>query len=171
MTMSSKDRIVFESLGSFGALRTALAYLRSISIIFEDDKDELRSVISEEIKTMIAQSPEDEAPILEDCYYRATISVHIALLYAVLLHYRQLGKLNPKLKHSELDRVLKVAKDCGLLEKMRQVRNAAFHVRPSRKIETLIVEVTRLAIDNGIEMAVNWTRRRHSNVTEAEGQN
>ena len=109
-------------------------------------------MISEEIKTMVAQSRE-EAEALEECYYRATISVYVALLYAVLKHYQMLGRLNPALRHAELDRVLKVAEDCGLLEKMRQVRNSVFHVRPNKRMETLIEEVTRLEFDNGIEMA------------------
>ena len=81
--MSSKDNVVSESLSSFGSLRTALAYLRSISIILEDEQDKLRSMISKEIRTMAAQNQE-EAEALEQCYYRATISVYVALLYAVL---------------------------------------------------------------------------------------
>ena len=152
MNMSSKHSVVSESLSSFDSLRTALAYLRSISITFGDEKDKLRSVVSEEIKTMIAQSPEDEAEVLEDCYYRATMSFYTALLYAVIKHYQKLGRLNSQLRHTELDRVLKVADDCGLLEKMRQVRNSVFHVRPNKRMETLIDEVVRLAIDNEIEM-------------------
>ena len=57
------------------------------------------------------------------------------------------------MRHAELDRMLKVADDCGLLEKMRQVRNSVFHVRPSKRMETLIEEIARLNIENGIEMA------------------
>ena len=152
MIMSSKDNVVSESLSSFGSLRTALAYLRSISIILEDEQDKLRSMISEEIRTIVAQNQE-EAEALEQCYYRATISVYVALLYAVLRHYQKLGRLNPQLRHAELDRMLKVADDCGLLEKMRQVRNSVFHVRPSKRMETLIEEVTRLDFENGVEMA------------------
>ena len=152
MNMSSKDNVVSESLSSFGSLRTALAYLRSISIILEDEQDKLRSMISKEIRTMVAQNQE-EAEALEQCYYRATISVYVALLYAVLKHYQKLGRLNPQLRHAELDRMLKVADDCGLLEKMRQVRNSVFHVRPSKRMETLIEEVARLNFENGIEMA------------------
>ena len=150
--MSSKDNVVSESLSSFGSLRMALAYLRSISIILEDEQDKLRSIIAEEIKTMVAQNQE-EAEALEQCYYRATISVYVALLYAVLKHYQMLGRLNPALRHAELDRMLKVADDCGLLEKMRQVRNSVFHVRPSKRTETLIEEVTKLDVENGVEMA------------------
>ena len=150
--MSSKDNVVSESLSSFGSLRTALAYLRSISIILEDEQDKLRSMISKEIRTMVAQNQE-EAEALEQCYYRATISVYVALLYAVLKHYQKLGRLNPQLRHAELDRMLKVADDCGLLEKMRQVRNSVFHVRPSKRMETLIEEVAKLNFENGIEMA------------------
>ena len=153
MNMSSKHSVVSESLSSFDSLRTALAYLRSISITFGDEKDKLRSVVSEEIKTMIAQSPEDEAEVLEDCYYRATMSFYTALLYAVIKHYQKLGRLNSQLRHTELDRVLKVADDCGLLEKMRQVRNSVFHVRPNKRMETLIDEVLRLGpIKHQIDM-------------------
>ena len=152
MIMSRKDNVVSESLSSFGSLRTALAYLRSISIILDDEQDKLRSVVSEEIKTVIAQNQEDDAEVIEECFYRATVSVYIALLYAVLKHYQKLGRLNPQLRHAELDRVLKVAGDCGLLEKMRQVRNSVFHVRPNKKMETLVDEITRLAEDNEIEL-------------------
>ena len=151
--MSNKSEVVHESLRSFGALRTGLAYFRSISIIFEDDEQTRRSAMSREIKTMTPQGAEDEADSLEDCYHRATISMYIALVYVVLTHYRKLGGLNSRLKHAELDHAVEVAASCGLLEKMRQVRNSVFHVRPGTKMETLVEEVTRLAIDNGIELA------------------
>ena len=151
--MSSKDRVVLESLGSFGSLRTALSYLRSVSIVFEDDVDEGYSVISKEIKTIVGERGEEEAQILLECYLQAIISLHIALLYAGLTHYRKLGELNAKLKHSELEGMLEAAEGCGLLERMRQVRNSVFHVRPNKKVGTLINEVRNLAIDNGIGLA------------------
>ena len=108
-------------------------------------------MISEEIRTMVAQNQE-EAEALEQCYYRATISVYVALLFAVLRHYQKLGRLNPQLRHAELDRLLKVADHCGLLEKMRQVRNSVFHVRPNKRMETLVDEITRLAEANEIDL-------------------
>ena len=130
-----------------------MSYLRSISIVFEDDVDESHSVISKEIKTIVGESAEEEAQILEICYLRAIFSLHIALLYAGFVHYQKLGELNPKLKHIELERTLEVAQNCGLLESMRQLRNSVFHVRPNRKVDTLINEVRDLAVDNRIRLA------------------
>ena len=149
--MPDKVEGVFKSLASFASLRTALAYLCSVSILLEYHDDQRRSMISEEINTMVAQIPDEEG-VLEECYHHATISLHTALLYASLLHYRKVGMLNPKLKHVELDRVLETADHCGLLEAMRQVRNSVFQVRPNKSMEALISEVTKLAIENGVEL-------------------
>ena len=48
---------------------------------------------------------------------------------------------------------MEVAQNCGLLESMRQLRNSVFHVRPNRKVDTLINEVRDLAVDNRIRLA------------------
>ena len=148
-----KSRAVLDSLRSFASLRTALACLRSVSITIEEDKKEQLSVISKEIMILVGERAEDEAQVLRESYYRATLSLYVALLYASLLHYLKLGTLNPQLKHSELDRVLEAAEHCGLLEKMRQVRNSVFHVRPNKRMETLIAEVSKLATAEGMELA------------------
>ena len=148
-----KFGVVNESLDSFKTLRTGLAYLRSIDITFEGDKEERQSVVSEAINQLVGDGTEEQVEELNRCYYRATISLHMALLYAGLLHYRRLGTLNPQLKHSELDHVLEEAENCGLLEKMRQVRNSVFHVRPNKKMEALIEEAAKLAIDHKIGLA------------------
>ena len=156
MDRPDKTRVVLRSLDSFQALRSALAYLRSISVIFESGKSGGHlAAIGEEIEaTAPEQLTEPDLHLLSSYCSHAAIWTHIALVYTAVCFYEELVKVNPALRYDELDKELEVARRNGLLDSMRKARNAVFHVRPRPRPEQLILDVVRGSIENKIE----WNR-------------
>ena len=153
MNKPDKTRVVLRSLESFEALRSVLAYLRSISVIFENGKAGGHlAAIGEEIKATIPeQLTEPELRLLSSYCSHAAICTHIALLYTALCFYKALVEVNPVLRHDKLDKELEAASHNGLLDSMRKVRNAVFHVRPSTRSSQLILDVVRGSAENKLE--------------------
>ena len=137
--------MVSASLEVFRSLRIALAYLRSVSIALEHREDDLDKIAQWIHIWPRAVAESERARIIAD-YRRATFLMYFALLYAPLTHYSKLRALNPKLKHDRLDRAIEIAKTYGLFEKMRQVRNSVFHIRPSTSIDSMISEIVGLDV-------------------------
>ena len=138
MTKSDRSGIVLRSLESFQALRSALAYLRSISIIFEGGgAGGPLAAVEEELKATIPeQLTEKDLRQLSMYCSKAAICTHAALLYTAVCFYKMLVEVNPALRHDKLDEELEAARGSGLLDSMREVRNAVFHVRPSTQSRT-----------------------------------
>ena len=84
---------------------------------------------------------------------KAVISTHVALLYAAIWWYEKLVEINPSLKHDPVDAELRTVSDSGLLESMREVRNAVFHIRPSTRAERLISDVVNRTLANRLALA------------------
>ncbi len=84
---------------------------------------------------------------------KAAICTCVALLYTAVCCYIKLLEINPELQHNELDKEIKTVKDSGLLNSMRDVRNAVFHIRPSTRSERLIDDVVRRTLANKLALA------------------
>ena len=153
MDKLDKTRVVLRSLDSFQALRSALTYLRSISVVFESGKAGGHiEAIEEQIKaTVPEQLTETQLGLLSTCCSHAAICTHMALLYTAVCSYEALVKVNPLLRYDKLDKELEAAKRNDLLDSMRKVRNAVFHVRPSTRSEQLILDIVRLSTENKLE--------------------
>ena len=154
MTKSDRSGIVLRSLESFQALRSALAYLRSISIIFEGGgAGGPLAAVEEELKATIPeQLTEKDLRQLSMYCSKAAICTHGALLYTAICFYKMLVEVNPALRHDKLDEELEAARGSGLLDSMREVRNAVFHVRPSTQSELLINEVVKRTLENKLAL-------------------
>lgn len=131
-----------------------LAYLRSFSIIVEDDGDGRHlTAIEKELKaTAPEQLTEAELRLLSMYCSKAAICTHVALLYTAVCFYKTLVEVNPALRHDKLDEELEAARDSGLLDSMREVRNAVFHVRPSTRPELLINKVVKRTFENKLSL-------------------
>lgn len=136
MNEQNRTGTVLSSLDAFQALRIGLAYLRSFSVIFEDKAELERLGLS----GTEDGSGEDAQELPAYCA-RAAICTYIALLYAALCHYTTLVERNTKLRYDELDARLRLAQETGLFERMRQLRNAVFHVRPNIRPEPIVQEI------------------------------
>ena len=145
--------VELRSLEAFQALRSVLAYLRSISVIFESGNAAGHlAAIEEEIKaTVPKQLTVTDLRLLSSYCSHAAIYTHVAVLHTALGFYTALVEVNPALRYEELDKELKAARCSGLLEKMREVRNAVFHVRPSAQVEQLILDVVKGSTENKLE--------------------
>ena len=154
MTKSDRSGIVLRSLNSFQALRLALAYLRSISIIFEGGRAGGQlAAIEEELKATIPeQLTEKDLRQLSMYCSKAAICTHVALLYTAVCFYKTLVEVNPALRYDELDEELDAVRGSGLLDSMRKVRNAVFHVRPSTRSELLINDVVKRTLENKLAL-------------------
>ena len=84
---------------------------------------------------------------------KAAICTHVALLYTAVCFYKTLVEVNPELRHDKLDEELEVVSGSGLLESMREVRNAVFHVRPSTRSELLINDVVKRTLENKLALS------------------
>ena len=148
-----KHEMVTSSLDAFEALRSSLAYLRSVSIIFDGPVGSL-GTITKELKAVLAkgQSTQDLRQMSLHCS-KAAICTHVALLYTAICFYLRLLEINPALRHHELDRELRTVTDSGLFESMREVRNALFHIRPNTQSERLLAEVVRRTLANKLAFA------------------
>ena len=150
MDKPDKFRGVLRSMDSFEALRSALAYLRSISVVFECAKPGGGlAAIGEKIQaTAPEQLTERDLRRLSSYYAAAAISTHIALMYTAVCFYKALVEVNPALRHETLDKALEIATCNGLLDSMREVRNAVFHVRPGTRSEALVTDVLKRVDEN-----------------------
>ena len=152
MDTLDKTRDVLSSLESFQALRTALTYLRSVSVVFESgNAGEHLAAIGEEIQANAPEQLTEEEPrhLSAECS-RAAMCTHLALLYTALCSYEALVEANPALRHDKLDATLEAARRNGLLDSMRELRNAVFHVRPSTRTHRLVLDVVRGAAENAL---------------------
>ena len=145
MSETDKSKVVLESLEAFHSLRISLAYLRSVSVALEQSEDDEAKIL-EWIRIWPRTVAETERDAILKDFRRTTALMYIALLYATLTHYSKLRKLNPQLKHDRLDRAIEVAKTHGLFERMRQVRNSVFHIRPSRSVDKIGDEIANLDV-------------------------
>ena len=144
--MNTRDRLelVSSSLESFHALRKGLETVRSIGVIFEKrDATGIVDAISSDARASGAEVSEAELAELATYYIKAALCTHVGLLYAALCHYTRLVEINPELRHDELDTALKIARESGLFESMREVRNTVFHIRPCVRSERLVEGVVK----------------------------
>ena len=151
----TKSGIVLSSLEAFQGLRLAMAYLRSISIVFDRPRDGGRLDSADQDLRMVLTGTADVKDIPQMLMFcaKAAISTHVALLYAAIWWYRKLVEINPALEYETLETELKVVIDSGLLESMREVRNAVFHIRPSTRSERLIDDVVKRTLANRLALA------------------
>ena len=153
MTKSDNQRVVMSSLDAFHALRLSLAYLRSVSVIFDGPTAPLEK-ITQELRTVVpeGQSERDMTQMLQHSS-KASICTHVSLLYAAVCCYLRLVEINPALRHDGLDRELTIFTDNGLLKAMSDMRNAVFHVRPSIQSERLLADVVRRTLAHRLALA------------------
>ena len=156
MTEPDRIRVVLRSLEGFQALRSALAYLRSISVVFESgNAGGHLATIREEIEATAPEHlTEPELGLLSSQCSQAAMYTHQALLYTAVCFYEVLVEANPALRYDELDEALEAARRNGLLDSMRDLRNAVFHVRPSVRSHELLMDVVRGSTEN----ALDWNR-------------
>ena len=155
--MSSLDefKAVDRSLDSFKALRDGLGYLRSISVSFELDEVSQNRLFTLMVSRAMATDGtfnSDEADELSRSYFQTTVALMYSLLFAALQHYMELIETNTQLKHAELEATLHEMRECGLLDALRRLRNAVFHVKPNENIEDLAEEVRRLSGEYRVNM-------------------
>ena len=155
--MSSLDefKAVDRSLNSFKALRDGLGYLRSITVCFELDevsRNRLFTLMSSRAMASDGTFNADEADELSRSYFQMTVALLYSLLFAALQHYMELIETNTQLKHEELEATLHEMRECGLLDTLRRLRNAVFHIKPNENIEDLAEEVRRLSGEHQINI-------------------
>ena len=153
--MSSLDELkaVNRSLDSFKAVRDGIGHLRSISVCFELDEESRSRLFNLMVARAMAADgtfDADEADELSRSYFQMTVALLYSLLFAALQHYIELIESNPQLKHEELEATLHEMRECGLLDTLRRVRNAVFHVKPNESIDDLVEEVRRLSTEHQI---------------------
>lgn len=153
MTQKNEHEAVFSSLDAFKALRDGLGYLRSISACFVADRESQ----SRQYEVILRNSLDGEGKPnrehfeqLTASYFHMTVILLYALLYSAIQHYMSLAESNPELKHRELEATLEDMGNSGLLETMRQLRNAVFHIRPNENIDDLVEKVREVAAENQI---------------------
>ena len=156
MNEPDRTRAVLRSLEGLQALKSALAYLRSMSVVFESgNAGGHLAAIREEIEAIAPEHlTEPELGLLSSQSLRAAMSIHQALLYTAVCFYEALVEANPALRYDELDEVLEAARRNGLLDSMRDLRNAVFHVRPNVRSHELLLDVVRGSTEN----ALDWNR-------------
>ena len=156
MNELDRTRVVLRSMEGFEALRSVLAYLRSISVVFETRHagGHLAALRDEIEATAPSHLTEPELGLLKSQCSRAAMHLHLALLYTAVGFYEALVETNPALRYDELDEVLEAARRNGLLDSMRELRNAVFHVRPSVRSHELLLDV----VSGSKENALAWNR-------------
>ena len=153
MGRPDKSDVVVRALDALQALRTVLAYLRSISVIFESgNAGGHLAAIGEEIRAMAPERLTDaEVQELSSRCSRAAICTHLALVYTAVGCYKTLVGINPELRYDKLDGALKAAKGNRLLDNMRELRNAVFHVRPSTPAHYLVADIAKSSAENELK--------------------
>ena len=148
-----KTRTVVRSLDALQSLRSVLAYMRSMSVVFESSNAGGHpATIAEEIREKGPERlTEAEVEQLSSHCAQAAICTHLALSYTAVSSYEAVIAVNPALRYDKLDEVLEAARSNGLLESMRELRNAVFHVRPSTQAHRLVADILRSSLENGLE--------------------
>ena len=155
--MSSLDefKAVSQSMDSFKALRDGLGYLRSISVCFELDevsRNRLFTLMASHARAADGTFDANEGDELSRSYFQMTVALLYSLLFAALEHYMELIETNTQLKHEELEATLHEMRECGLLDTLRRLRNAVFHIKPNESIDDLVEEVRRLSVERQINI-------------------
>ncbi len=94
----------------------------------------------------------DNGDELSRSYFQMTVALSYSLLFAAIQHYTVLIETNTQLKHEELEAAIYEMRTCGLLDTLRRLRNAVFHVKPNESIDDLVEEVSRLAAEQQISI-------------------
>ena len=151
-----KTRTVVRSLDALQSLRSVLVYMRSMSVIFESGNAAGHlAAIGEEIRAIGPERlTETEVEQLSARCSQAAMYTHLSLLYTAVSCYQTVVEANPALCHDKLDEVLETARRSGLLDSMRELRNAVFHVRPSVRSRELLLDV----VSGSKENALAWNR-------------
>ena len=71
--------------------------------------------------------------------------------YTAVSCYQTVVEANPALRYDKLDEVLETARPGDLLERMRALRNAVFHVRPSTHAHRLAMDIVKGSAANGLQ--------------------
>ena len=155
MSSLNELKAVHRSLDSFKALRDGLGYLRSISACFELDEESqnrLFTLMASRAMATDGTLDADRADELSRAYFQMTVALLYSLLFAALQHYMELIETNTQLKHEELEATLHEMRECGLLDTLRRLRNAVFHIKPNERIYDLAERVRRLSAEHQISM-------------------
>ena len=149
----NKTRLVVRSLDALQSLRSVLAYMRSMSVIFESGNAEGHlAAIGEEIRAIGPERlTETEVEQLSARCSQAAMYTHLSLLYTAVSCYETVVEVNPALRYDKLDEVLETARRRGLLESMRELRNAVFHVRPSTQAYQLAMDIVKGSAANELQ--------------------
>ena len=148
-----KIRMVVRSLDALQSLRSVLVYMRSMSVIFESGNAAGHlAAIGEEIRAIGPERlTETEVEQLSARCSQAAMYTHLSLLYTAVSCYQTVVEANPALCHDKLDEVLETARRSGLLDSMRELRNAVFHVRPSTHAHRLAMDIVKGSATNGLQ--------------------
>ena len=148
-----KTRTVARSLDALQSLRSALAYMRSMSVIFESgNAGGNQTAIGEAISAIGPERlTETEVEQLSARCSQAAMYTHLSLLYTAVSCYQTVVEANPALRYDKLDEVLETARRGDLLERMRALRNAVFHVRPSTHAHRLAMDIVKGSAANGLQ--------------------
>ena len=148
-----KIRMVVWSLDALQSLRSVLVYMRSMSVIFESGNAAGHlAAIGEEIRAIGPERlTETEVEQLSARCSQAAMYTHLSLLYTAVSCYQTVVEANPALCHDKLDEVLETARRSGLLDSMRELRNAVFHVRPSTHAHRLAMDIVKGSATNGLQ--------------------
>ena len=148
-----KTRTVVRSLDALQSLRSVLVYMRSMSVIFESGNPGGHQVaLGEEIRAIgPEQLAETEVEQLSARCSQAAMYTHLSLLYTAVSCYETVVETNPALRHDKLDEVLESPRCNGLLDSMRELRNAMFHVRPSTQAHQLAMDIVKGSATNGLQ--------------------
>ena len=155
MSWLDESKAVDRSLDSFKALRDGLGYLRSISVCFELDdvsRKRLFTLMASHATAADGTFNTNEGEVLSRSYFQMTGALLYSLLFAALQHYTELIETNAQLKHEELEATICKMRECGLLDTLRRLRNAVFHVKPNESIDDLVEEVRRLSAEQQISI-------------------
>ena len=147
-----KTRTVVRSLDALQSLRSVLAYMCSMSVIFESGNagGHLASIGEEIAATAPERLTQTEVEQLSSRCSQAAICTHLALSCTAVSCYEAFVAVNPALRYDRLDEVLEAARRNGLLESMRELRNAVFHVRPSVQAHRLVEDILKASLECGL---------------------
>ena len=153
MNGPDKTRTVVRSLDALQSLRSILAYMRSMSVIFESgNAGGHPAAIEKDIRAIGPKRlTETEVEQLSARCSEAAMYTHLALSYTAVSCYERVVGINPALRYDKLEEVLETARRNGLLESMRDLRNAVFHVRPSTQAHRLVEDVVKGSKESGLQ--------------------
>ena len=153
MNSFNETKAVHQSLDAFEGLRDGLGYLRSISVCFEWDEEShsrLSALMVEWATSGDSIFNSDYANELSRSYFLMIKALLVSLMFAAIEHYQDLVKSNSELKHVELEATVDRMSESGLLDVMRRLRNAVFHIKPNEDIDSLVEEVHVICVENHI---------------------